>query len=405
MELISHGVQCAFGTLSVKPMTWVSYRVPMADMPTQCSHPIRRWYNASTMHCSTLAKHPPTRGSQPYTRCWQGMSSKAKAAGRHRPQARAPFLTWGRCKGSYAESTTEYPDLLRRFLAAKLSTVVYTQALSELKPAEGKHKRLAAQVTGDPPPDQVQRDLTQKRIRYSFAERVTFTEPLRGSLPLTQKEIEDSMAIGGLRNTAASVSRLHKVTQFGAHLGQELRKLLQQNTDMHEAAGTTESSWVNVTYDAIGSEVPGASPPPSAIAAVKALLIEITAMKMTDAERAMPALTSVDAYLLEALRKVAHDPGHQIFKWLRDGAPTGIKQDLIDPGSSQPATDQQKSSPKTWSAIQDSSKTIQESKKTRLPTRSWLHTSRRDTSQHSTAMSRCDSTSSHRPQILTNWSS
>ena len=229
-------------------------------------------------------------------------------------------------------STTEYPDLLRRFLAAKLSTVVYTQALSELKPAEGKHKRLAAQVTGDPPPDQVQRDLTQKRIRYSFAERVTFTEPLRGSLPLTQKEIEDSMAIGGLRNTAASVSRLHTVTQFGANLGQELRTLLQQNTDMHEAAGTTESSWVNVTNDAIGSEVPGASPPPSAIAAVKALLIEITAMTMTDAERAMPALTSVDAYLLEAWRKVAHDPDHQIFKWLRDGAPTGIKQDLIDPG-------------------------------------------------------------------------
>ena len=55
-------------------------------------------------------------------------------------------------------------------------------------------------------------------------------------------------------------------------------------------------------------------------------------MTMTDAQKAMPSLTDVDAYLLEAWRLVAADPDHQIFHWLRDGAPTGITQDLIDPG-------------------------------------------------------------------------
>ena len=74
--------------------------------------------------------------------------------------------------------------------------------------------------------EQIKRDQTQKRIRYGFAEQVTFTEPLRGTIPLTEKEVADSLAIGGLRNTAASVGRLHMVTQFGAKLGQELRTLM-----------------------------------------------------------------------------------------------------------------------------------------------------------------------------------
>ena len=65
------------------------------------------------------------------------------------------------------------------------------------------------------------------------------------------------MAIGGLRNTAASVGRLHMVTQFGAHLGQQIRSLLQQNTEKHRAEGKLDTSWVNVTCDAIGSEEPG----------------------------------------------------------------------------------------------------------------------------------------------------
>ena len=107
---------------------------------------------------------------------------------------------------------------------------------------------------------------------------------------------------------------------------------MQQNTDEHAAAGTLDSSWVNVTCEAIGSAVPDSGPPSSAIAAVKALLINYTAMCLTDAEKAMPSLTKIDAFLLEAWRLVAADPDDQIFIWLRDGAPTGITSQLIDPG-------------------------------------------------------------------------
>ena len=40
----------------------------------------------------------------------------------------------------------------------------------------------------------------------------------------------------------------------------------------------------------------------------------------------------LDAQLLEAWRAAAHDPDNQIYLWLRDGAPTGIKTALLDPG-------------------------------------------------------------------------
>ena len=104
------------------------------------------------------------------------------------------------------------------------------------------------------------------------------------------------------------------------------------NTDEHMAAGTPEQSWVNITCKSIGSTTEGCGPPPSAIAAVKTLLEEYTSMYRSDAERAMPARTLVDAYLLEAWRLAAADPDDQIFIWLRDGAPTGITAQLHDPG-------------------------------------------------------------------------
>ena len=234
----------------------------------------------------------------------------------------------------------DFPDLLKRFLAAKLQHAGYTaiitnNKITKRKPCTAKandvsNKRPAPADTIDDATEQNIRDATLKRIRFSFSEQITFTEPLRGDLQLTQKEIADSLAIGGLRNTAASVGRLHMVTEFGAKLGYKLRELITTNSDHHTAAGTDEQSWVNITCASIGSA--DVVPPPSAVAAVKALLIEMTAMTLTDAERAMPALTLVDAHLLEAWRRIAADPDHEIFKWFRDGAPAGIKQPILDPG-------------------------------------------------------------------------
>ena len=87
---VTRGVQCAFGALSAKPMTWASYRIPMDDMPSECIHPMRRWHNSSLRHCSTFAKHPPVRGVHQYSKCWPGKSAKSKAADRKRRQTSEP---------------------------------------------------------------------------------------------------------------------------------------------------------------------------------------------------------------------------------------------------------------------------------------------------------------------------
>ena len=63
-----------------------------------------------------------------------------------------------------------------------------------------------------------------KRCRFSFTEQIVWAELLRGAIPLTGKEIADNLAIGGLRNTAESVGRLHMVKQFGTGLGGTFQK-------------------------------------------------------------------------------------------------------------------------------------------------------------------------------------
>lgn len=95
-----------------------------------------------------------------------------------------------------------------------------------------------------------------KRCRFSFSEQIIWTEPLCGAIPLTEKEIADNIAIGGLRNTAESVGRLHMVAQFRKRLGTAICKLVCDSTAEQAARGTPNASWVNTTCDAIGSDDP-----------------------------------------------------------------------------------------------------------------------------------------------------
>ena len=50
-----------------------------------------------------------------------------------------------------------------------------------------------------------------KRCRFSFSEKIIWTEPLRGTTPLTEREEEDAIAIAGLRNAPDSIGRLQVV--------------------------------------------------------------------------------------------------------------------------------------------------------------------------------------------------
>ena len=88
-----------------------------------------------------------------------------------------------------------YPDLLNRYLTAKIRAAMY-------RAAPGAALSLALSPTEDA-------ESKLKRARFSFREQITWLEPLRGTIPLTDKEAADNLAIGGLRHTAESVGRFY----------------------------------------------------------------------------------------------------------------------------------------------------------------------------------------------------
>lgn len=150
-----------------------------------------------------------------------------------------------------------------------------------------------------------------KRCRFSFTEQIIWTEPLRGTIPLTEKEIADNLAIGGPRNTADSVGRLHVVKEFGAKLGASLIQLINKNTEEHRTSKTVDKSWVSITCKAIGSTDDTCGPPDSAIAAVKSIIAEFSNLSKHDVQQHSARYSprsKVDAQLLEAWRAAAGDP-------------------------------------------------------------------------------------------------
>ena len=135
--------------------------------------------------------------------------------------------------------------------------------------------------------------------------------------------------MGGLRDAANSVSRLHLVTAFGRKLSTQLRQLIQFNEDTHTVANTLNESWITATINAIGSEEPDAGPPAEAIKSVKELIAEACDFTPSTSRT---KLTKVDADLLEAWRMAASHPDNYIAKWMGVGAPAGILNPIPDPG-------------------------------------------------------------------------
>ena len=109
-----------------------------------------------------------------------------------------------------------YPPLLERYLAVVLQ-------LSILRPAQ-------LSLTDAAPNSTEAAEAKLNRARFSFKEQISWLEPLRGTIQPTDKEAADNLAIGGLRNTAASVGRLHMVAAFGRKIGAALRTLLTTNS-------------------------------------------------------------------------------------------------------------------------------------------------------------------------------
>ena len=125
----------------------------------------------------------------------------------------------------------------------------------------------------------------------------------------TDKEAADELAIGGLRDAAASVSRLTQTAEFGLKLGGEIMAALRTQ---HEAS--TTKSWIDATCDTIGApKESNPAPPKDAIAAVKAILIK----HIGDIECAdHVALTKVDAPVLRQWQRAAGDPESIAAGWI-----------------------------------------------------------------------------------------
>ena len=134
----------------------------------------------------------------------------------------------------------------------------------------------------------------------------------------TDKQAADDLAIGGMKDTAASVARLSYSHQSGAKLGGALKAQLGSKVD-----------WVRQTCDLMGTKLPDAKPPPEAVAAVRSVICEhVGHVPPTDHER----LTKIDAHLLESWRTAAEDPETQAANWCITGSPTGILHQPSGPG-------------------------------------------------------------------------
>ena len=91
-----------------------------------------------------------------------------------------------------------YPPLLNRFLVNAMRIGIHNNL-----------QWLKRKVTGESTSS-----ATRFKYSHGFAEKIVWRDPLRGALQPTDKEAADDRAIGGLRDTAASVARLTKTAEF-----------------------------------------------------------------------------------------------------------------------------------------------------------------------------------------------
>ena len=151
-----------------------------------------------------------------------------------------------------SEGLAAYPELLNKYLVAKL--VMAVRVLLQAGP-------LFARTAPEQP---------AARAQAVFTESVQWRDPLRGAIQPTDKEQADAVAIGGLRDTAESLSRLTYVAEYGARLGMTLKAL------------DGKPSWIEDTCEAIGANdeerkavgLGPARPPKDAIAAIPRLPTE-----------------------------------------------------------------------------------------------------------------------------------
>ena len=108
------GTQCQFGAASSKPTAWVAFIVDLTDMPSSCDHVKRQWFNQGN-GAVVMQSHMPTTG-------------KTKFALLPPPRQRVAVRTFKPTEW-VATSVAAYPDLLNRFLVARITSTLYRKPL------------------------------------------------------------------------------------------------------------------------------------------------------------------------------------------------------------------------------------------------------------------------------------
>ena len=74
--------------------------------------------------------------------------------------------------------------------------------------------------------------------KFSFSEAIRWQNAVGGQDQRSEKEVADSMAIGGLGNTAGTVSKLRLLAEIGLALGKQMVDALKANLTRHRATDT-----------------------------------------------------------------------------------------------------------------------------------------------------------------------
>ena len=167
----------------------------LEDMPTACPHSNRTWFSALDGTAGQARRRPST------TNELLTLQQQTNSV----PQPWQP-------KDFAVADTNLYAVILTRYLAAKIKLAVMgTDSIG---------KPVAITSAADKNDDRL------AKAQFSLIEKISWRNQLRGIVSPIEKEAADRLAIGGLRDAAESVGRLHAVASFGRSLGEAIRNSL-----------------------------------------------------------------------------------------------------------------------------------------------------------------------------------
>ena len=175
------------------------------------------------------------------------------------------------------------------------------------------------------------------------AERITWTNPLRGTPAPSPKEIkkaEDDECIAGMRNSHRAVSRIPGWYIVGSRLRTVMDNFLDQHPDAQTQALAAVSGPTDKRPQGVSTQF---------LDKFRMLLSQEFGGCATTPVCGNECDTNIRADLLGAIANAAGDPGQFAVDWLRYGAPAGILKDCsaaasifplqIEPGGGEGITD------------------------------------------------------------------